>query len=157
MFGGTTEFPVVISGSRERIYEREFYKEQIFEILDMLLRTTKVSFIGHGDARGIDTVVSKWCEDRKVAHREFKADWKNQGKSAGPIRNALALKIVNPKVVLLFPGNTGTANMKLLAMRQNRHVVEVKLHDTPEAWAEVQEKRRILMSNILAQPDPETQ
>ncbi len=41
-----------------------------------------------GDARGADAIARQWANEHHIACRVFKADWRSNGKGAGPIRNA---------------------------------------------------------------------
>ncbi len=77
-----------------------------------------------GGARGVDTTaidfaIVNWCP-----FVEFKADWKNHGKSAGPIRNQAMLDQSTPDLVVAFPGGKGTADM---VSRANKAGIPVRV------------------------------
>jgi hypothetical protein len=52
-----------------------------------------------GDAAGADLAVLKWCQDNKISHHVFYADWERYGKSAGGIRNANMLQGVGDRIM----------------------------------------------------------
>jgi hypothetical protein len=71
-----------------------------------------------GGGRGADTAAACWAEawaPRGVEHVEFKANWREHGKNAGPRRNQKMLDEGKPDVVLAFPGGRGTADMVMRA------------------------------------------
>lgn len=78
-----------------------------------------------GGAAGVDTVaiefaVVNWCDCK-----EYPADWKKYGKSAGYIRNKQMLVEGNPDLVIAFPGGKGTANMVKLTREAGVEVIEI--------------------------------
>ena len=54
-----------------------------------LYQPFSISALIHGGARGADEGAADWGRSEDVPIREFKADWKKHGNSAGPIRNQL--------------------------------------------------------------------
>ncbi len=67
-----------------------------------------------GGARGLDSLVADWCDGNGLPHAQVKALWTVQQLRAGPIRNA-AMLLLEPELVVAFPGGDGTANMVELA------------------------------------------
>ena len=87
--------------------------------LDEMLDLHGFRLLLHGDASGVDRDVAAWGRSRKLCVAACPAEWeafrKRYGRphGAGPARNmrmAWALKPMRA-VALVFPGNTGTANM----------------------------------------------
>lgn len=88
-----------------------------------------------GDAKGVDTVALEWAMSRGIKSKAYPAKWKTYGNKAGPIRNQLMLdselvdidtatgKWTNFTVVV-FPGGTGTKDMKTKAIRANVETIE---------------------------------
>jgi hypothetical protein len=84
--------------------------EAAFSVMDRLHRTSPITLVIQGGAKGADEIAKCWAVLAKVECKEVKADWKTFGKSAGPIRNKQMLEM-NPDRVLALPGGRGTANM----------------------------------------------
>lgn len=65
----------------------------------------------HGAARGADTLASFAAFALGWEVRGYPANWKRDGKAAGPIRNAEMLARERVDLVLAFPGGAGTYDM----------------------------------------------
>lgn len=83
-------------------------KEFSFEILDNLKDRNII--VVSGGATGADALGEQWAKLRDKQIEVFRADWKNNGRAAGPIRNQ---KMLDSGIDLLvaFPGGSGTAHM----------------------------------------------
>jgi hypothetical protein len=57
--------------------------------------------------------------------REFPANWKEQGKQAGPIRNRGMYQKFDPDGVVAFPGNRGTSDMVDVGLCGGSWIVKV--------------------------------
>lgn len=72
-----------------------------------------------GECRGADTLGRIAAERACIPVLKFPADWKEYGKSAGPIRDQQMLKEGKPTIVLAFHNNIeiskGTAHMVKIA------------------------------------------
>jgi predicted polyphosphate/ATP-dependent NAD kinase len=79
----------------------------------------------HGRAVGADTLAGRWAESRGIPVQEYPADWDNQGKAAGAIRNRKMLKRGQPNLVIAFAGGAGTADMVKQAIRAGVRVIKV--------------------------------
>lgn len=75
----------------------------------------QMSCLINGDADGADVLSHDWAHDHDVPHEEFPAQWREHGRSAGPIRNRDMLKYGQPDLVIAFPGRRGTADMIRIA------------------------------------------
>lgn len=68
-----------------------------------------------GAAKGADTQAAAWARVHNVTLEEYPADWKQYGRSAGPIRNKQMLVEGKPDMVLAFSndfeGSKGTKNL----------------------------------------------
>lgn len=64
-----------------------------------------------GGASGVDLFAADWAAINGTDYQEFKADWKEYGRAAGPIRNQRMLEEGKPDLVVAFPGGPGTADM----------------------------------------------
>lgn len=86
-----------------------------------------ITALMHGGARGADEGAGRWAESENLKPLVFKADWKQHGRAAGPIRNKKMLDQGKPDVVIAFPGGAGTKNMVGMAMASGVPVIEVTL------------------------------
>lgn len=102
---------VLICGSRHF----NDYKKLREELDEWRFKNTGREFteIIHGAAKGADTLAGEYAEEYGISVRAFPALWDKQGKSAGPIRNALMLSEGKPDIVFAFRGlnSRGTQNM----------------------------------------------
>ena len=109
---------VIVCGGRD-FTNRDF----VFSILDEHHKKTTIGLIIQGGAAGTDAMAAEWANSRAIPYKEFKADWKRYGKSAGPKRNKEMLeylmKRTAKKYVIAFPGGAGTLNMVIQATSAN--------------------------------------
>lgn len=113
-----TEHRVLVCGGRSYADRRSVYV-----CLDGLI--PQPTTIIHGGAHGADMIAHDWAVWRQIPRRVFMADWENQGRSAGPLRNARMLAEGKPHLVLAFPGGRGTADMVRKAKAVGVPVIEV--------------------------------
>jgi hypothetical protein len=93
------------------------------ETLDEIHRIRKFTKVIDGAAPGADALANEWARSKGIKTQRFRADWRLQGRKAGPLRNAQMLREGRPDLVIAFPGGDGTADM----IRQARAAgVEVK-------------------------------
>jgi hypothetical protein len=105
---------IVIAGGRD--YR---FTEADFLLLDTFLGITEVVC---GCAKGADSYGRMWAQQRSIPVKEFPADWDKHGKAAGHIRNAEMADYADGAI--LFPGGTGTKNMKQQMIKRNKPVLE---------------------------------
>lgn len=156
---------ITVTGSRDKKYETEFYKEQVFYWLDLLHSIVGIAYLAEGGARGFDSLAKQWREDRKIDGKTFKAEWdkykRPYGKNpAGMIRNAKMLDEVRPEMVVLFPGGPGTKGMGDLARERKLNVIRIlQIFDTPEEVAEhraiVNQLQSYKEAEAVAEPHPD--
>jgi hypothetical protein len=81
--------------------------------------------IVEGGARGADLMAKHWATLNNVPVEEYKADWDQYGKAAGPIRNKQMLD-TGIDVVIAFPRGraTGTKHMMKIARETGVEVIE---------------------------------
>lgn len=82
-----------------------------------------------GEAHGLDLHVKNYCLKNGIAFDPYPADWKGQGKVAGPIRNkemAYATLDADRKILFAFLSslheNLGTRNMINMAMAKGLEI-----------------------------------
>ena len=64
-----------------------------------------------GGARGADMLAAEWAHHTGAKLRTFPANWIDEGRAAGPLRNQRMLEQGKPDLVLACPGGRGTADM----------------------------------------------
>lgn len=98
---------LIIAGGRDYHLSRDDV-----EFLDDLhaWRETRVTEVVCGMATGADSYGRMWAMCRGIPVKEFPADWKTYGKSAGPYRNREMAKYADALVV--FTGGAGTDSME---------------------------------------------
>lgn len=79
-----------------------------------------------GPYRGVDFWAHKWACAKNIQTRRFHANWTTYGKAAGPIRNGIMLKEINPNAVIAFPGGTGTRDMITKAAAAHIEVINIR-------------------------------
>ena len=84
--------------------------------------------VGVGDCRtGADLYAAQWCARANVEHIVFRADWRREGRAAGPNRNRRMVDTIKPDRVLAFfwPGsaNRGTSHCVSYAESKGIEVV----------------------------------
>jgi hypothetical protein len=108
---------LLVCGGRD--YDNE---SRAFSVLDSIQDITRII---NGGAQGADLLARRWARNRGVECVTFKADWKEHGKAAGPIRNQRMIDEGKPDGVLAFPGGKGTQNMVELAIKADLPVKSV--------------------------------
>lgn len=86
-------------------------KPRVFHVLDRVLHERGLSVIIHGGAAGADALAGQWASAKGITIEIYRADWKNLGKRAGPMRNQRMLIEGRPDAVIAFPGGRGTQDM----------------------------------------------
>lgn len=81
--------------------------------------------VAQGGATGADNLALEWCRANKIPVGTYWANWKDEGRSAGPIRNRKMLADFKPDLVIAFPGGAGTAHMVSIARRAGIKVMEI--------------------------------
>jgi hypothetical protein len=86
--------------------------QKVSEVLDGIHREQPITELIQGAARGADSLACSWAMRNGIRIRSFPADWRSNGKSAGPIRNQQMLDEGVPELAVVAPGGNGTADMK---------------------------------------------
>lgn len=89
----------------------------VFAVLDRIQRVRGVAVVIHGAARGADALAGEWARSRGVEQIACPADWRRDGKAAGPIRNQSMIDLHHPTGAVAFPGGSGTGDMVRRAVR----------------------------------------
>lgn len=103
-------------------------RDRIFAALDSLHARKPISVLIEGEARGLDRWAKYWAIQRGVEVEPYPAPWDDidhadavvrmtrDGRlydaNAGPRRNQWMIDLGKPDFCLVFPGGTGTADMR---------------------------------------------
>jgi len=101
--------------------QRVFIFETLFEITKGMDEYCIIA----GGAPGADTAAVACAMVHWVEFKEYPADWKKYGPSAGPIRNQQMIDEGKPDLVVAFPGGHGTADMVARAKKAGIPVKEI--------------------------------
>jgi hypothetical protein len=85
---------------------------RIFAALDELYARLPVSLLIEGEARGLDVRAKAWARRRGIEVKPYPADWDRYDKAAGGIRNQQMIDEGKPDYGLVFPGGSGTSDMR---------------------------------------------
>jgi len=104
---------------------REFRNRLLLEeVLNKIHKADTIKMLIHGGARGADLMAANWAKGLGIHTALCEANWTVFQYMAGPLRNE-AMLILNPNLVLAFPGGKGTANMVRLSKKAGIDVVEI--------------------------------
>lgn len=84
-----------------------------------------ITAIIHGGATGADTLGGQAAQLLQVPCTVYRANWKKDGRAAGPLRNQRMLDEGKPDLVVAFAGGRGTADMVRRAKGCGVEVIEV--------------------------------
>lgn len=114
-------YKIIVSGGRD-------FKDAKFlnSILDRLHKEKVICKIVFGCARGVDALALDWAKRNMVDFARYEADWESHGKAAGPIRNKRMIEEnLDAKILLAFPGGSGTANAVSIAKGFNLKTINL--------------------------------
>lgn len=107
---------LLVCGSRDWT-NKEIIKKEILE----LQKNNRIEVIIHGGCRGADLLSGVVAYELQIPIEEYPADWKGDGKAAGPKRNQRMLDEGKPDFVLAFHDDIneskGTKDMVLRAKK----------------------------------------
>jgi len=104
--------------------------ERVYAFLDNIHKTRPIGLIVTGACKygGADLLAENWARNREIDYLGVPAKWKTGGKknAEGPIRNKLMIDLVNPEIVIGFPGGSGTAGMLRIAEKKGIWAVDLR-------------------------------
>ena len=105
---------------------RDFANGELFAstMARLVAERGKPSHVIHGAARGADSFADLWAHSNRVRVTPFPANWRENGRAAGAIRNA-QMAALRPDLVIAFPGGRGTADMMARAEAAGLEVVRI--------------------------------
>ena len=87
------------------------WRSVVYNALDRFDAKHGIELIITGAAMGADQLAETWAGLRYKPYVGVPADWKANGKAAGPMRNQIMLEKWEPDCVIAFPGGSGTEDM----------------------------------------------
>lgn len=111
-------------------------------VMESAVSKLSVERVMHGAAKGLDSLVHKWCLDHGIKTWPVPAWWSQYQNSAGPIRNGVMVDIlsftfgVDGFALLRFPGGNGTRDCAQQCER-----LGVKVYDAAKIYDNLQQKR----------------
>jgi len=79
--------------------------------LDAIHAKHGITLLVEGDANGADRLGKLWALANGIPLATYPAKWREEGRSAGPRRNARMLLEGRPQAAIALGGGTGTADM----------------------------------------------
>jgi hypothetical protein len=70
----------------------------------------QVEAVIQGGARGVDQIASEWARFNGIVDMEVKADWEQDGRGAGFIRNVRMVKMATHAIIIWDGKSKGTAH-----------------------------------------------
>ena len=129
--GENGQLRLIIAGGRD--YQ---FSDQDIALLNDIHSKSPITEVVSGGAKGADSHGEAWARANNIPVTQFKADWANQGRAAGPLRNQQMAN--NADALLAFPGGAGTRSMVSLAKEQGLPVIGQKgSPGTPEPMPEM--------------------
>ena len=118
-----TKYKVIIAGCRD-FADYELLKEKC----DFYLQNKKpeIIVIVSGHASGADTLGERYAQERGYETEIYPADWKTNGRAAGPIRNAQMATVADALIAFWDGKSRGTKNMIDTATKRGLQVAVVR-------------------------------
>lgn len=118
-----TKYKVIVAGCRD-FADYELLKEKC----DFYLQKQKPEdiVIVSGHASGADALGERYAHERGLQLETFPADWKANGRAAGPIRNAKMASVAHTLIAFWNGKSRGTKNMIDTAKKHNLQVAVVR-------------------------------
>ena len=103
------EFRVIIAGTRD-FSDYQLLRDKCDAILSAKRQDSNIIIVS-GTARGADRLGERYARERGYEIRQFPADWLNDEKKAGPIRNAKMADNADALIAFWDGQSRGTKNM----------------------------------------------
>ena len=110
------EFRVILAGTRD-FSDYQLLRDKCDAILSSKRQDCNIIIVS-GTARGADRLGERYAKERGFQLRQFPADWLNDEKKAGPIRNAKMADNADALIAFWDGESRGTKNMIETAKRK---------------------------------------
>lgn len=124
------EFRVIIAGTRD-FSDYQLLRDKCDAILSSKRQDSNIVVVS-GTARGADRLGERYARERGYKIRQFPADWLNDEKKAGPVRNAKMADNADALIAFWDGQSRGTKNMIETARRKG---LAVRIIDTNRSRA----------------------
>ena len=118
-------FRLIVAGSRD-FTNYELLKQKCDSLLSLKKQTHSIVIVS-GTARGADLLGERYAAERGYQVERFPADWENDGKAAGPIRNAQMAAYADALVAFWDGRSRGTKDMIERAEMRNLPVRVIRV------------------------------
>lgn len=132
------EFRVIIAGTRD-FNDYQLLRDKCDAILSAKRQDSNIVIVS-GTARGADRLGERYARERGYEIRQFPADWLNDEKKAGPIRNAKMADNADALIAFWDGQSRGTKNMIETAKRKGLAVRTIDTNRSRIATATVAPK-----------------
>ncbi len=120
-------------------------QERMDALLDLLHARLRFTLVINGgqmsrddhtdELFGADWQAAVWAQKREIRVLYFFANWKAEGKKAGPLRNQRMINDGLPDIGIEFPGGMGTTDMRNRLFREGIRIVEATMMTPSELEA----------------------
>lgn len=110
---------ILVTGGRQ-FNDAQMVAEALSQVIGDTPHTDVI--IIHGDATGADHLADVWAHQNNIQVARCPAPWKKWPLSAGTMRNK-AMLLLEPDIVVSFPGGAGTAHMRNTARKAGIKVI----------------------------------
>ena len=132
------EFRVIIAGTRD-FSDYQLLRDKCDAILSSKRQDSNIVIVS-GTARGADRLGERYARERGYEIRQFPADWLNDEKKAGPIRNAKMADNADALIAFWDGQSRGTKNMIETAKRKGLVIRTINTNRSRVATATIDPK-----------------
>lgn len=112
---------VLVCGGRD--FSNPFpMMDTIDNVLGQLHSKHSFDVVMQGGANGADFMAKSWAQKNLVCVMEFPANWKHEGKGAGPHRNNAMLKYGQPDMVVAFPSKSSKGTWHMIEAAKKKGI-----------------------------------
>lgn len=98
----------------------------VSKVLDELHAKERITVLVNGGCTGADHLATLWARSKGISYCLWPANFDYYGKGGGPRRNQHMLSVMKPDLLVVFPGNEGTANCRRYASEMGITILEPK-------------------------------
>ena len=132
------EFRVIIAGTRD-FSDYQLLRDKCDAILSAKRQDSNIIIVS-GTAKGADRLGERYAREQGYEIRQFPADWLNDEKKAGPIRNAKMADNADALIAFWDGQSRGTKNMIETAKRKGLVIRTIDTNRSRTATATVDPK-----------------
>ena len=87
-------------------------RKRVFDHIELVSKTIKITEVVSGKCpTGVDKFGEEWAASKGIPVKPFPADWKKNGRAAGPIRNRQMAEYADLLIVVTTGDSKGSFNM----------------------------------------------